>query len=118
MVELYFVFIRIPRMMSQLARERGRSAILWSIAAIVSWFFAEIAVFLFFGILYGIGTVALGWPEQQPPVLNVVAYVFGLGSAIASFALLRYILRSRPILGYLAPTPPPPPTFTDGPIGG
>jgi hypothetical protein len=41
MLELYFVLYRIPKMMTQLARERHRSAVAWSLFGILAWIGAE-----------------------------------------------------------------------------
>ncbi len=110
MIELYFLFYRIPKMMSELARERNRSAVKWSVLAIVSWLGAEFAVFVTFGVLYGLGELFWGWPEEIPAGVTLLSYVLALGAAIGSFSLVRYLLKTRPIASE-APLPPPPPSF-------
>jgi len=108
MLELYFIFYRIPKMMSQLARERQRSPVAWSILAIVAWLGSEIGVGLGIGIIYAIVMIAQQGelPEDPPAVLNIIAYVFGLGAAILSFVIIKKILTSRPT-AYVEPPPPP-----------
>jgi L-asparagine transporter-like permease len=44
MIEIYFLIFRIPKMMTQLARERNRSALAWSLIAIGAWIGSELFV--------------------------------------------------------------------------
>ena len=117
MLELYFLFYRIPKMMTQLARERQRSALAWSLLAIGAWLGAEIAVGVGVGLVYAIITVIKeGELSEQPPAgLNLVAYIFGLGAAIGSFYLVKKILTSRPKQQF--EPPPPTPTFQNSSLG-
>ncbi len=111
MLELYFIFFRIPKIMSALAKERQRSALAWSIAGILAWLGAEIVVGLGVAIVYLIVTLAQGGQieEDLPAGITLVSYVLALGAAIGSFVIVKKILSSRPIPTH-AP-PPPPPTF-------
>ena len=111
MLELYFLFYRIPKLMSKLARERKRSALAWSVAAILAWLGAELVVGLGVAIIYLIVTVAQGGQieEDLPAGVTLVSYVLALGAAIGSFLIVKKILSSRPIPG--DNPPPPPPTF-------
>ncbi|HEX8459230.1 MAG TPA: hypothetical protein VF656_18205 [Pyrinomonadaceae bacterium] len=116
MLELYFIFYRIPKMMSQLARERNRSAVKWSILGIVAWIGAEFFSALIFGIIYGLGSIFLEWPEEMPPFVTLLLYVVALGSAIGAFTLVRRILRGKSVNPWNSPNPlleppPPPPQF-------
>ena len=111
MIELYFVFYRIPKMMSRLAKERHRSAVAWSLLAIVAWFGTEFCVLFLIGVGYGLLSLALGWSEETPGGLTVIAYLVALGSAIGAVALVRKILTMKPIEDN-RPLPPPPPQFT------
>lgn len=110
MLELYFVFYRIPKIMSELARERQRSALAWSLLGIFAWIGAEVFVAFGVGLSYGIAAFALGWEEDPSTGLTILTYIFALGAAIGSFFLVKKILSSRPIPGF-AVQPPPPPTF-------
>ena len=68
MLELYFLFYRIPKTMTQLARERQRSALAWSLLAIGAWVGAEIAVGVGVGLVYAIVIfVQQGLTEDPPP---------------------------------------------------
>jgi len=109
MLELYFIFFRIPKIMSQLARERQRSAVAWSILGIVAWLGAEIAVGLGVGIIYVIVTLAQGGQieEDLPAGITILSYVLALGAAIGSFLLVKKILSSRTIPSYDPPPLPP-----------
>ena len=111
MIELYFVFYRIPKMMSRLAKERNRSAFAWSLLAIVAWFGTEFFVMFGIGISYGLAALALGWSGEIPGGLTAVGYLVGLGSAIGAVAIVRKILTMKPIEDN-RPLPPPPPQFT------
>jgi hypothetical protein len=112
MLELYFLFYRIPKMMSQAARERRRSAWRWSLIGIGVWLFTEfvVAIALTFG--YTILAVTLDWPEEFPPLFRLLAYVVSLAAALLSVALLRRWLLATPAASAYS-SPPPPPRFTE-----
>src|ERR1043165_1103806 len=103
MIELYFLIFRLPRMMSQLARERNRSALGWSLAAIAAWIGAELLVALCFSFVYEMGVENWGWPEKEPGGLVALTYLIALGAAIISATLIRRVLRSIPINQPLPP---------------
>lgn len=110
MLELYFIVYRIPKMMTQLARERQRSALAWSLIGIAAWLGAELFVVVGVGLTYGIISVAQGdVPEDLPVGLRAITYILALGAAIGSFLLTKRFLSSRRPREF-AP-PPPPPTF-------
>ena len=109
MLELYFIFYRIPKIMSQLARERQRSPVAWSLIAIAAWLGSEIVVAVGVGMAFGIAGLFVEMPEELPVGLQLVGYVFALAAAILSFFVVKKILTARPI-PQVAP-PPPPPTF-------
>jgi hypothetical protein len=44
MIEVYFLLVMIPMRMTRLARERGKSALAWSLAASGAWFGTELAL--------------------------------------------------------------------------
>ena len=108
MLELYFLFIRIPRMMSQLARERNRSAVGWSLAGITAWVGSELLVVFVYRAIYELGVNQWGWSEDEPGGLLFLIYLVALGAAITGVTLMRRILRSMPTNEQL---PPPPPQF-------
>ena len=116
MLELYFIFYRIPKMMSALARERNRSALKWSLLGIGAWIGGELFAGLAFGVLYGVGMIFLGWPEEMSPGLTLLMYVVALAAAVGAFTLVRRILRGKsanPLdsADPLLQPPPPPPQF-------
>ena len=108
MIELYFLIIRLPRMMSQLARERNRSAVGWTLAAIAAWIGAELLVIFVYQVIYQIGVDQWGWPENEPRGLLFLIYLLALGAAIMGATIVRRVLRSIPAT---QPLPPPPPQF-------
>ena len=114
MLELYFLFYRIPKMMTRLARERNRSAIAWSLIGIGAWLGAEIVVGISVGLVHAIGVELWGWPSRSPG-LNWLAYVLALVAALVSVTIVSGILTRKPREESLLP-PPPPPTF-QGPEG-
>ena len=117
MLELYFILYRIPKMMGQLARERNRSAVKWSLLGIAAWIGGELLVGLGAGVVYGVGIIFLGWPEEMSAGANVLLYVAALAAAIGSFTLVRRYLQSKSPdhldsgNRLLTPPPPPPPHF-------
>jgi hypothetical protein len=112
MLELYFIFYGIPKMMSALARERNRSALKWSLLGIAAWIGGELFAGVGFGILYGAGMIFLEWPEEMAPGVTLLLYVTALAAAMGSFMLVRRILRGKPASAdSLHQPPPPPPQF-------
>lgn len=114
MFELYFILYRIPKMMSALARERGRSAVTWSLLGIAGWIVAEFSAALGFGIVYAICSVVFGWGPEMSVGARFLLYVVALAAAIGGFTLVRYVLLrkseypSGPHPSLLTPPPPPP----------
>ena len=111
MLELYFVFYWLPKKMTQLARERKRSAVGWSALAIGAWIGAEVGVFACAGIVYALGIELWAW-EEPTAGAQFIIYLFALGTAILSVTVVFRILRAKPIHDVF-PTPPPPPEFSD-----
>jgi hypothetical protein len=116
MFELYFVLYRVPKMMSRLARERNRSAVAWSLLGIAAWVGAEFVVMLGAGIIYGLGSIFLGWEEEMPAGVRILSYVLALAAALGGVALVRRILSSKSpdhpgSPDRFATPPPPPPEF-------
>src|SRR5215471_16788011 len=109
MLELYFLFYRIPKMMSRLARERNRSAVTWSIIGIMSWIGAEILVAFNLGAIHGIGVALWNWPTQSTTV-SILTYALALVAALSSVTIVSRILTAKSSEADY-PAPPPPPTF-------
>ncbi len=109
MLELYFLFYRIPKMMTRLARERNRSTLGWSLIGIGAWITAEVAVVFAVGVVHAIGILAWGWPPQSPG-FSILTYVLALVAALISVTVVSRILtrKSREESFQL---PPPPPEF-------
>lgn len=109
MIELYFIFWRIPKMMSRLARERKRSALWWSLAGIGAWLGAEFAVMFVYLFVYQLGVMFRDWPEQESGGMQLFSYALALAAAIGGLALVRRILSAMPPHGAPSYSPPPPP---------
>ena len=112
MLELYFLFYYVPKTMSRLARERGRSKLAWSLIGIGAWIGAELAVGFSFGVIQAIGVLWWDWPETESGGLMVAAYLCALGAAIGSFMIVSRILRGKTSRAAF-PVPPPPPNFSE-----
>jgi len=113
-LELYFLFYRVPKMMTRLARERGCSAWRWSLLGIGAWVGAELLVLLGAGFVYGIGEAVLGWPMPITPGFKALAYVLALVAALLSATLVSRILMRTPTEKHF-PVPPLPPEFSREP---
>jgi hypothetical protein len=111
MLELYFLFYRVPKMMTRLARERNRSAVAWSLLGIGAWIGAELVVIFGGGLLYGVGMFMFGWSDDIPAGVQILLYVLALAGALGSVSIVRRILQSRSLEKF-EPLPPPPPTFS------
>src|SRR4030095_10494697 len=109
MLEIYFLFYRIPKMMTRLARERNRSALGWSLIAMGAWIGSELLVRFIFGIVQAIGIELWGWPERSSG-LNLLAYVLALIAALTSVSVVSRILTGKQRDEAL-PAPPLPPSF-------
>jgi len=94
-------------MMSQAARERHRSALVWSLIGVGVWLFTElfVSVALVFG--YAIAAAALGWPENFSPGFRFLAYIVSLVAALVSVSLVRRRLLATPAPLYNSKQPPP-----------
>jgi len=110
-LELYFLIYRVPKMMTKLARERGRSAWKWSLLGIGVWLGAEFVVMIVAEVIYGIGEFAWQWPDPMPSGYKFVSYLLALVAALLSVTFLSRYLTSIPREESL-PAPPPPPEFT------
>ncbi len=111
-LELYFIFYRVPKMMTRLARERNRSALRWSLLGMGAWIGAEFFVAFAFALIYEIGAVLLDWPRPEPVGLRVLSYFLALVAALGSTTIVSRILMSKPKEDFF-PAPPPPPKFSD-----
>jgi hypothetical protein len=107
MIELYFLFYRVPQIMSRLAKERNRSAVAWSVVGILTWIGAEFLIFFAAGFIYALGADRWDWPELESGGLRFALYIVALVAAIGSFTIVRSVLKSLPKIGELPPPPPP-----------
>ena len=110
MLELYFLLYRVPKMMTKLARERGRSAWKWSLLGVVVWLGAEFVVMFVAGVIYAIGEIIFSWPNPMNSGYKFLSYLLALAAALLSVTLLsRYLTGIRREESF--PAPPPPPEF-------
>lgn len=97
MLELIFLFIVIPKRMTRLARERNRSGLKWSLAAIGVWVGVEIVVGIVVVFFIILSSYFLGTPED-PEKFSGVAYIPALVAALISGELMIRHLRAKPAL--------------------
>ncbi|GAC1446564.1 MAG: hypothetical protein NVSMB56_06450 [Pyrinomonadaceae bacterium] len=107
MFELIYVFYLLPKRIKRLTRERERSALAWSMVAIIAWFGTELFVLLALSIVYAIVAAIKGW-QSEPSGLIFLFYVIALVSAIGSAEIVCRVLQARPLHDA---TPPPPPPY-------
>jgi hypothetical protein len=107
MVELIFLIYVVPKRMTRLARERGRSALGWSLLADGAWVGAEIVIAVIFRIVYAFGESALGWSPKPPAGVVLLVYLTSLAAAVLSAEFVRRILSSLNRTGDYSLPPPP-----------
>jgi hypothetical protein len=110
MLELYFIFYRVPKTMTRIAREQNRSALAWSLIGIGTWIGAEMLVVFTLTVIYQIGIAAADWADPEPAGLRFVTYLLGLVAAVLAVTGLTRFLESKRRTRY---QPPPPPVFSD-----
>lgn len=108
MIELFFIIYYIPKTMTRLARERHRSAVLWSFIGIGAWIAGELIIWLVFWGIYGVGMALWNWPEELPAGLRFFVYILALAAAGGGLLLAERTLDSRSrVKTYTLPPPPP-----------
>jgi hypothetical protein len=112
MLELYFIFYRVPKMMTRVAREQNRSALGWSLIGIGTWIGVEIFVIFALTFMYQFLVAGTDWTEPQPAGFRFVAYLLALIAALLAVTGLTRWLESKRSAPYRYPSPPPPPTFS------
>src|SRR5262245_11784732 len=96
-LELAFLFVIIPRRMARLARERNRSALKWSLAAIGVWIGTEFVV----GIVAGLSLLVFAASSGRtinPDKVSWIAYVPALIAALISAEIMIRHLTAKPPL--------------------
>ncbi|HYX27126.1 MAG TPA: hypothetical protein VE863_01065 [Pyrinomonadaceae bacterium] len=111
MLELYFLFYRIPKMMTRLAHERNRSAVVWTLIGIGAWIGAELFVGLGAGFVHGLGVALWGWSRESSGI-SFMTYLLALVAALLSVTVVTRILTNKQKEQEFPP-PPPPPDFTE-----
>ena len=97
MLELIFLLIVIPKRMTRLARERNRSGLKWSLAAIGVWLGVEVVVGIVVAFLIVLSSYLLGTPED-PESVSAVPYFPAFVAALISGELMIRHLRAKPVL--------------------
>lgn len=110
-LELYFIFYRVPKMMGRLARERKRSALGWSLLGIGTWIGAEMFAIFALTLIVRIALFAAGSADPEPVGVRYVIYLLGLVTALLAVTFLQRVLTAKGVIHY-RPAPPPPPSFS------
>ena len=98
-MELIIILIFLPKRMNILAKERGRSGLVWTLAAIGALLGGEILVMLAWIVLYSLGSVLFGWsPEVGEQPATFIAYILALVGGLLCAELVRRHLASKPIV--------------------
>lgn len=98
-MELLIILIFLPKRMNILAKERGRSGVAWTLAAIGALLGGEFLIMVTWIVIYGLGIILWGWPpdvEKQPA--TYVVYVIALLGGLLCADLVRRHLMSKPIV--------------------
>jgi len=110
MLELYFIFYRVPKTMTRIAREQNRSALGWSLLGIGTWIGAEIFVIFTLTFVYQIGVATADWVDPEPAGLRFGTYLVAIVAAVLALTgLTRWLESKRPSRYH----PPPPPSFAN-----
>jgi hypothetical protein len=112
MFELYFIFYRVPKMMTRVAREQNRSALGWSLIGIGTWIGVEMFVIFTLTFTYQFLASASDWTDPQPAGFRFVTYVLALIAALLAVTGLTRWLESKRFR-YRYPSPPAPPSFSE-----
>ena len=97
MLELIFLFIVIPKRMTRLARERNRSGLKWTLAAIGVWIAVEIVVSIVLVFFVFLSSYLWATPED-PEAVSGLAYIPALIAALVSGEFMIRRLRAKPVL--------------------
>ncbi len=97
-IELLFILIIIPYRVWRLAKERGESALKWSLAAIGAWIGAELLIGTLVGIVWVL-LARLGFTPRGNAVnvFYVLFYLLLIASAATSATLVIRQLRKKPL---------------------
>ena len=98
-MELLIILIFLPKRMNILAKERGRSGVAWTFAAIGALLGGELLIILTWLAIYFIGVGTLGWsPDVEKQPATDVVYIIALLGGLTCADLVRRRLVSKPIV--------------------
>src|SRR5690242_17230553 len=98
-MELIIILTFLPKRMNILARERGRSGVAWTLAAIGALLGGEFLIMLTWIAIYMVGVILWEWPadiKKQPA--TYVVYIIALVGGLVCADLVRRRLMSKPII--------------------
>lgn len=92
MIEIYVLFIYIPRKIRSLAKPRGQSVLAWSLIAIGAWVGSEFAVFFALGMLIAV------FPDlEKNGLLLFSGWLISFLAAGGALSLVVRQLRNMPL---------------------
>lgn len=98
-MELIIILIFLPKRMKILAKERGRSGVTWTLAAIGALLVGEFLVMVTWIGFYFVGVITLGWsPDIERQPATYVVYIIALLGGLTCADLVRRYLTSKPIV--------------------
>ena len=97
-IELLFLIFFLPKRMRILARERDRSALKWTFAAVGAWLGVECLIILGWVLVSTISSSLWGWPEnpEKSPVTILFYFIALIGGMVAA-DIVRRRLTAKPI---------------------
>lgn len=98
MIELAFLTFFLPKRMRILARERDRSVLKWTLAAVGAWLGVECVIIFAWVVVSTVSSLLWGWPEdvERSPITFVVYFIALIGGMIGA-DLVRRRLTAKPV---------------------
>jgi hypothetical protein len=98
MIEIVFLVFFLPKRMRILARERDRSALKWTLAAVGAWLGVECLIVSCWAVISTISSLVWGWPEdpERSPI-TIVVYFLALAGGMVAADLVRRRLTAKPV---------------------
>ena len=98
-MELIIILIFLPKRMNILAKERGRSGLVWTLAAIGALLGGEFLIMVAWLVIYTVGVITWGWtPDVGKQPATYVVYILALLGGLTCADLVRRNLMSKPVV--------------------
>jgi hypothetical protein len=112
MLPIVFIIV-LAILIYKSAREYGRNAVVWTVAAVVGYLVIQFAVAFFVGIVFVIGAELWGWP---PTLMNDYSLLIGLISLAPAigYVLILWKIVTRVPENYVPTVKKSPMSIYDG----